>query len=97
MPAAFVDKVPKGAKPADLPVEFSTKIEMVQRPGWQAGQRRSSNGTREPLTICPWPKLRRSGFELAAGSIVAGLGTVIGAIVGAGVGFASSKEMKEQP
>jgi len=28
----------------------------------------------------------------AAGTIVPGLGTVIGAIVGAGVGFASSKE-----
>ena len=31
----------------------------------------------------------------AAGTIVPGLGTVIGAIVGAGVGFASSKEKKE--
>jgi hypothetical protein len=28
----------------------------------------------------------------AAGTIVPGIGTVIGAIVGAGVGFASSKE-----
>ena len=32
----------------------------------------------------------------AAGTIVPGLGTVIGAIVGAGVGFASSKEKKEE-
>ena len=31
----------------------------------------------------------------AAGTIVPGFGTVIGAIVGAGVGFASSKEKKE--
>ena len=31
----------------------------------------------------------------AAGTVVPGLGTVIGAIVGAGVGFASSKEKKE--
>jgi gas vesicle protein len=31
----------------------------------------------------------------AAGTIVPGIGTVIGAIVGAGVGFASSKEKKE--
>jgi Glycine zipper len=31
----------------------------------------------------------------AAGTIVPGLGTLIGAIVGAGVGFASSKEKKE--
>jgi hypothetical protein len=31
----------------------------------------------------------------AAGTIVPGLGTVIGAIVGAGVGFASTKEKKE--
>jgi hypothetical protein len=31
----------------------------------------------------------------AAGTIVPGLGTVIGAIVGAGVGFASSKEKKD--
>ena len=32
----------------------------------------------------------------AAGIIVPGVGTVIGAIVGAGVGFASSKEKKEE-
>ena len=32
----------------------------------------------------------------AAGTIVPGLGTAIGAIVGAGVGFASSKESKEK-
>ena len=32
----------------------------------------------------------------AAGTIVPGLGTLIGAIVGAGVGFASSKEKKEE-
>ena len=32
----------------------------------------------------------------AAGTIVPGFGTVIGAIVGAGVGFASSKEKKEE-
>jgi hypothetical protein len=31
----------------------------------------------------------------AAGTIVPGLGTLIGAIVGAGVGFASSKEKKD--
>ena len=31
----------------------------------------------------------------AAGTIVPGIGTIIGAIVGAGVGFASSKEKKE--
>ena len=31
----------------------------------------------------------------AAGTVVPGLGTLIGAIVGAGVGFASSKEKKE--
>ena len=31
----------------------------------------------------------------AAGTVVPGLGTVIGAIVGAGVGFASSKEKKK--
>ena len=31
----------------------------------------------------------------AAGTIVPGLGTVIGAVVGAGIGFASSKEKKE--
>jgi hypothetical protein len=31
----------------------------------------------------------------AAGTIVPGLGTVIGALVGAGIGFASSKEKKE--
>jgi len=31
----------------------------------------------------------------AAGTVVPGLGTVIGAIVGAGVGFASSMEKKE--
>ena len=31
----------------------------------------------------------------AAGTIVPGFGTVIGAIVGAGVGFASSKEKKK--
>jgi hypothetical protein len=31
----------------------------------------------------------------AAGTIVPGLGTVIGAIVGAGIGFASSKEKQE--
>ncbi|MFL6831656.1 MAG: glycine zipper domain-containing protein [Xanthobacteraceae bacterium] len=31
----------------------------------------------------------------AAGTIVPGLGTVIGAIVGAGIGFASSKEKKD--
>jgi hypothetical protein len=31
----------------------------------------------------------------AAGTVVPGIGTVIGAIVGAGVGFASSKEKKE--
>ena len=31
----------------------------------------------------------------AAGTIVPGLGTLIGAIVGAGVGCASSKEKKE--
>jgi len=33
----------------------------------------------------------------AAGTVVPGLGTVIGAVVGAGVGFASSKEKKEEP
>jgi hypothetical protein len=32
----------------------------------------------------------------AAGTVVPGLGTVIGAVVGAGVGFASSKEKKEE-
>jgi len=32
----------------------------------------------------------------AAGTIVPGLGTVIGAIMGAGIGFASSKEKKEE-
>jgi hypothetical protein len=32
----------------------------------------------------------------AAGTIVPGLGTVIGAIVGAGVGFASSKEKEKK-
>src|SRR6516164_1744904 len=32
----------------------------------------------------------------AAGTVVPGLGTVIGAIVGAGIGFASSKEKKEE-
>jgi hypothetical protein len=32
----------------------------------------------------------------AAGTVVPGLGTVIGAILGAGVGFASSKEKKEK-
>jgi hypothetical protein len=32
----------------------------------------------------------------AAGTLVPGFGTVIGAIVGAGVGFASSKEKKEE-
>jgi hypothetical protein len=32
----------------------------------------------------------------AAGTIVPGLGTAIGAILGAGVGFASSKEKKEE-
>jgi len=31
----------------------------------------------------------------AAGTIVPGLGTVIGAVVGAGVGFASSMEKKD--
>ena len=31
----------------------------------------------------------------AAGTIVPGLGTVIGAVVGAGIGFASSKEKQE--
>jgi hypothetical protein len=31
----------------------------------------------------------------AAGTVVPGFGTVIGAILGAGVGFASSKEKKE--
>ena len=31
----------------------------------------------------------------AAGTVVPGIGTVIGAIVGAGVGFASSREKKE--
>jgi len=31
----------------------------------------------------------------AARTIVPGLGTVIGAVVGAGIGFASSKEKKE--
>ena len=31
----------------------------------------------------------------AAGTIVPGIGTVIGAIVGAGIGFASSKEKKD--
>jgi Glycine zipper len=31
----------------------------------------------------------------AAGTIVPGLGTLVGAIVGAGVGFASSKEKKD--
>jgi hypothetical protein len=33
----------------------------------------------------------------AAGTIVPGLGTLIGAVLGAGVGFASSKEKKEKP
>jgi hypothetical protein len=32
----------------------------------------------------------------AAGTIMPGLGTVIGAILGAGIGFASSKEKKEE-
>jgi hypothetical protein len=32
----------------------------------------------------------------AAGTIVPGLGTVIGAILGAGVGFASSKEKEKK-
>jgi hypothetical protein len=32
----------------------------------------------------------------AAGTIVPGLGTMIGAIVGAGVGFASSKEKEKK-
>ena len=32
----------------------------------------------------------------AAGTIVPGLGTLIGAIVGAGVGFASSKEKEKK-
>jgi len=31
----------------------------------------------------------------AAGTILPGIGTVIGAIVGAGIGFASSKEKQE--
>lgn len=31
----------------------------------------------------------------AAGTVVPGLGTLIGAILGAGIGFASSKEKKE--
>jgi Glycine zipper len=32
----------------------------------------------------------------AAGTIIPGLGTLIGAIVGAGVGFASTKEKKQE-
>jgi hypothetical protein len=32
----------------------------------------------------------------AAGTVVPGLGTLIGAVLGAGVGFASSKEKKEK-
>ena len=46
-----------------------------------------------------WAEMNRTSSGAlvggAAGTVVPGLGTLIGAIVGAGVGFASSKEKKE--